>query len=142
MTNAIPGYTDYVTNQVTGRLDISGPAVHDFIQALEEFADQNNGHPRMIKASDLNWELEELASQDDRYTSYPDTWLLHTFQGNIADLIEVMEPVLKAHGIKCFVVHKDQYVLPELAKNRYIFFYVNDPFKDLNDFRKARSGIY
>ena len=142
MSTKIPGYTDYVTKKVAARLDQSSAAVQDFIAVMQMYVNKTNGQARMIKAGDLAWELEELASNSAAVTTYPDDWLLYTYHGSLADLIEVMEPVLKAHGVNCFVVQKEQYVLPDMAKNRYVFFYKKDPFGELNAFRKAHNGMY
>jgi hypothetical protein len=134
MTDKIPGYTSYVRRQVESSYDLNHKPVQDFLTAMQLVCKGLN-KPYMIKASELAQKLDAAASGSPEITTYPDEWILHDL--NVADLIQLLETELKEAGVKCFVLQKDLYVTPEVARDKEVLFYNGDKFSDLNLYRRS-----
>ena len=138
MTEKIPGYTEYVRKKAEAAFDLNHQPVQDFFTAMQLFYNKRiNKQPRIIKASDLAQELEAIASKSEMITTYPDDWILNDL--NVADLIQLLELELKDAGVKCYVLQKDQYITPDIARNKYIFFYTGDKYADYDVFIRTHQ---
>ena len=137
MKEKIPGYTAYVRKKAEAAFDLNHQPIQDFFTAMQLFYKRINKQPRLIKASDLAQELEATASMSPEITTYPDDWILNDY--NVADLIQLLELDLKDAGVKCFVLQKDQYITPDIARNKYIFFYTGDKYADYDVFIRTHQ---
>ena len=137
MTDKISGYTAYVREQAKEAQQLNHQPVKDFLLAMQLYYKRIRKLPRIIKASDLAQELEAEAAKCADITTYPDDWLLNNT--NVADLVQLMEVELKDAGVKCYVLDKEPYITPDVARNRYIFFYTGDKYADYERFIRMRQ---
>ena len=135
----IPGYTDYVVQEAAAFKAAHRRPVEDFITVLKLYVDDNVTTPCLVRANQLAWDLEEIANNTDSLEAYPDDWILRSF--NVCDLIDLLDSDLRKAGIKCWVPAQDMYLLPELAKNKSVFFYTDDRFRDWHGYCKRHPQV-
>ena len=140
-SSIIPGYDVYAAAESQKRKAELRKPVADFIGVMKAYAETYAKAPHAVKASDLALKLEDIASGNDEFSSYPDNWLPNMLGLNLADLITVMEQTLLKAEVYCFVLEKELYLQPDQARNRYIFFYCNNKFADLAVYRRTNRNF-